>query len=35
MINTEKVISGSQLMDKIKQLIYEGNVRKVRLLHEE
>ncbi len=27
-------VSGSQLVDKIKQLIREGNIRKVRLLHE-
>ena len=27
-------VSGSQLVDKVKQLIREGNVRKVRLLHE-
>ncbi len=27
-------VSGSQLVDKIKQLISEGNIRKVRLLHE-
>ena len=35
MTNTEKfTVSGSQLIDKIKQLIHEGTVRKVRLLHE-
>ena len=28
-------VSGSQVVDKIKQLIHEGNIRKVRLLHEE
>ncbi len=27
-------VSGSQLVDKVKQLFREGNVRKVRLLHE-
>ena len=27
-------VSGSQLVDKVKQLIHEGNVRRVRLLHE-
>jgi len=27
-------VSGNQLVDKIKQLIHEGNIRKVRLLHE-
>jgi len=32
---TEKfTVSGSQLVDKVKQLIHEGNIRKVRLLHE-
>ena len=27
-------ISGSQLVEKIKQLIHEGNIRRVRVLHE-
>jgi hypothetical protein len=27
-------VSGSQLVEKIKQLIHEGRVRRVRLLHE-
>lgn len=27
-------ISGSQLVEKVKQLIREGNIRRVRLLHE-
>ena len=36
MTNTEKfTISGSQLVEKIKQLIREGNIRKVRLIHKE
>ncbi len=36
MTNTEKfTVSGSQLVEKVKQLIHEGNIRKVRLLHEE
>ncbi len=35
MTNTEKfTVSGSQLVEKVKQLIHEGNIRKVRLLHE-
>ncbi len=35
MAETEKfTVSGSQLVDKVKQLIHEGNIRKVRLLHE-
>ncbi len=28
-------VSGNQLVDKVKQLIHEGNIRKVRLLHKE
>ena len=36
MANTEKfTVSGSQIVEKIKQLIHEGNIRKVRLLHED
>ena len=32
---TEKfTVSGSQLVDKVKQFIHEGNIRRVRLLHE-
>jgi len=27
-------VSGSQLVEKVKQLVHEGNIRKVRLLHE-
>ncbi len=35
MTNNEKfTVSGSQLVEKVKQLIREGNIRKVRLLHE-
>ncbi|MFQ6122406.1 MAG: DUF4342 domain-containing protein [Dehalococcoidales bacterium] len=35
MTKTEKfTVSGSQLVEKVKQLIHEGNIRKVRLLHE-
>ena len=35
MTNNEKfTISGSQLVEKIKQLIREGNIRRVRILHE-
>jgi hypothetical protein len=35
MTNAEKfTVSGSQLVEKVKQLIREGNIRKVRLLHE-
>ena len=35
MTTSEKfTISGSQLVDKVKQLIHEGNIRRVRVLHE-
>ncbi len=27
-------VAGSQLVDKVKQLMHEGNIRRVRLLHE-
>ncbi len=36
MTNTEKfTVSGSQIVEKVKQLIHEGNIRRVRLLHED
>jgi len=35
MAESEKfTVSGSQLVEKVKQLIHEGNIRRVRLLHE-
>ena len=34
MANEKFTVSGSQLVEKVKQLIHEGNIRKVRLLHE-
>ncbi len=35
MTNTEKfTVSGSQLVEKVKQLIHEGNIRRVRVIHE-
>ena len=35
MTTTEKfTVSGSQVVDKVKQLIHEGNIRRVRILHE-
>ena len=35
MTTSEKfTISGSGVVEKVKQLIHEGNIRKVRLLHE-
>jgi len=36
MSTTEKItVKGSQLVEKVKSLIKEGNVRNVRLLHDE
>ncbi|MFC2007859.1 DUF4342 domain-containing protein [Chloroflexota bacterium] len=35
MAESEKfTVAGSQLVEKVKQIIHEGNIRKVRLLHE-
>ena len=31
--NEKFTISGSELVEKVKQLVHEGNVRRVRLLH--
>ena len=34
MSNEEKfTVSGSDLVDKVKQLIHEGNIRRVRVIH--
>ena len=27
-------VSGSQLVEKVKQLIHEGNIRRIRVIHE-
>ena len=36
MDNTEKyTVSGSQVVEKIKQILHEGNIRRVRLIHKE
>ena len=32
--NEKFTISGSEVVEKVKQLIHEGNIRKVRVLHE-
>jgi hypothetical protein len=32
--NEKFTISGSQLVDKFKELIHEGNVRRIRIIHE-
>jgi hypothetical protein len=29
----EYTVSGNQVLDKIKELIHEGNIRRVRLIH--
>ncbi len=34
MASEKFTVSGGQLVEKVKQLIHEGNIRKVRLLHE-
>ena len=35
MATSEKfTISGGKLVDKVKQLIHEGNIRRVRVIHE-
>jgi len=35
MADTEKFhVSGSELVEKVKQLLHQGNIRRVRLLHE-
>lgn len=32
--NERFTVSGSQVVEKVKQLIHEGNIRRVRLLHQ-
>ncbi|MCK4863291.1 MAG: DUF4342 domain-containing protein [Dehalococcoidales bacterium] len=35
MVETEKfTVAGNQVLDKVKKLIREGNIRRVRLIHE-
>jgi hypothetical protein len=35
MAKTEKyTVSGEEVLEKVKQLIHEGNIRRVRLIHE-
>jgi hypothetical protein len=31
--NEKYTVSGSQVVDKVKEIIHEGNVRRVRLIH--
>ena len=33
--NEKFTVSGSDLVDKVKQLIHEGNIRRVRVIHKE
>ena len=36
MTNTEKfTVSGNQIVERIKQLLHEGNIRRVRLIHKD
>ena len=32
--NEKFTVSGSQIVEKVKQLIHEGNIRRVRLVHD-
>lgn len=34
MTSEKFTVSGSQLVDKMKQLIHEGNIRRVRIIHQ-
>ena len=34
-IKEKFTVSGSELVDKVRQLIHEGNIRRVRLIHNE
>ena len=35
MVDSEKfTVAGNQVLEKVKQLIHEGNIRRVRLVHE-
>ena len=34
MTSEKYTVSGSQIVEKVKQIIHEGNIRRVRLLHE-
>ena len=33
--NEKFTVSGSEVVEKVKELIHEGNIRRVRLLHDE
>ena len=34
-VNEKFTVKGNQLIDKIKQLIHEGNIRRLRIIHQE
>ena len=34
MASEKFTVAGNQVVDKVKQLIHEGNIRRVRILHE-
>ena len=34
MANEKFTVSGGQLVEKVKQLVHEGNIRRVRVVHE-
>ena len=34
MTSEKFTVAGNQVVDKVKQLIHEGNIRRVRILHE-
>jgi hypothetical protein len=33
-VNEKFTVSGSELVEKIKQIIHEGNIRRVRVIHQ-
>lgn len=33
--NEKYTVSGSEIVDKVKELIHEGNIRRVRLIHDD
>ena len=36
MVETQRFnVKGNEILDRVKQLIHEGNIRRVRLLHDE
>ena len=34
MVSEKFTVSGSQMVDKVRQLIHEGNIRRVRIIHQ-